>query len=289
MKTTLPGNGPATIDMKTGAETSGYSPFRRLIPLILCLPLLLGACALPPVAEAPLPTFTEAVTPTEPAGTPTPTIVWFPPTATFTPFPSQLPMSGASPTPESLPDYGELIFSDSFDDEVAWTTGRTTTGSASITNGELTLAISQPGGYLFSLRGQPSLRSFYAEITASPSLCKGADAYGLLLRVTESLEFYRFSLSCDGQVRLDKYYNGRASSPQPPTPSAAVPPGAPSSSRIGVWAAGREMRFYVNGEHQFTVNDPSIESGQIGVFARSEGTTPVTINFSDLVVYQPTN
>lgn len=274
------------IYMKTGAETSSHSPSRRLISLILCLPLLLSACVSPSVAGAPPPTLTQTVTPTEAAGTATPTIVWFPPTATFTPFPSQLPMSGAPPTPESGPEFGELIFSDSFDDDTVWTTGRSAAGSASITNGELTLAINQQGGYLFSLRGQPSLRSFYAEITASPSLCKGADAYGLLLRVTKSLEFYRFSLSCDGQVRLDKYVNGRASSPQPPTPSSAVPPGAPSSSRLGVWASGKEMRFYVNGEHQFTVNDPSIESGQIGVFARSEGTTPVTINFSDLVVYQ---
>jgi hypothetical protein len=44
------------------------------------------------------------------------------------------------------------------------------------------------------------------------------------------------------------------------------------------------MRFFINGQYQFTVRDPSFPSGALGVFARSQGETAVTVNFSDLVV-----
>jgi len=128
------------------------------------------------------------------------------------------------------------------------------------------------------------LRDFYLEITASPSLCRDADEYGLLLRASSLRDFYRFSLSCDGQVRLDRLVNGTASSPQPWTLSGAFPPGAPSISRLAIWAKEKEMRFFVNEEYQFTVSDPMLPSGSIGVFARSAGDNAVTINFSELII-----
>jgi hypothetical protein len=46
------------------------------------------------------------------------------------------------------------------------------------------------------------------------------------------------------------------------------------------------MRFFINDQYQFTVNDPLLPSGNIGVFARSIGETAVTVNFSDLIVRQ---
>ncbi|RME06038.1 MAG: hypothetical protein D6803_07580, partial [Anaerolineae bacterium] len=55
--------------------------------------------------------------------------------------------------------------------------------------------------------------------------------------------------------------------------------------RLGVWALGREMRFFVDGQYQFTVRDPSIPSGAIGVFVRAAGETAVTARFYDLKVY----
>jgi hypothetical protein len=67
--------------------------------------------------------------------------------------------------------------------------------------------------------------------------------------------------------------------------SYAVPPGAPSSSRLGVWAVGNEMRFFVNNHYQFTISDPLLLSGSVGVFARSTIDWPLTVNFSDLVIY----
>lgn len=182
---------------------------------------------------------------------------------------------------------GEIILTDDFTNPDVWTLARSPQASAALGVSELTLALHQPRGYLFSLRSEPLLSDFYLEITASPNLCQDADEYGLLLRTSPSLDFYRFSLSCDGQARLDKYYQSNASSPQPWMMSGAIPPGAPSISRLGVWVKGREMRFYANGEYLFTVSDPSLTSGNLGVFIRSAGEDDMTVSFSDLVIRHP--
>jgi hypothetical protein len=191
-----------------------------------------------------------------------------------------------TPTPDYRPDLGDMILTDDFASGEAWTLGRTSAGGAAIGKNELTIALSEPGAYVASLRETPVLGDFYLEITASPSLCRGLDEYGLLLRASSLRDFYRFSLSCDGQVRLDRLVGGAASSPQPWAISGAVPPGAPSISRLAVWAKGREMRFFVNEEYQFTVSDPMLPEGTIGVFARSDGENAVTINYSELVILE---
>jgi hypothetical protein len=232
--------------------------------------------------ETTLPLPTNPPTQQIQTSTPTPTIEWFPPTPTYTPFPTPI----ITPTMVASPLAGELIFQDNFTEPTQWILGQTASTSVALGVDELTLALDHPGAYLYSLRQKTDMTDFYLEITASPSLCRGPDEYGLLLRVSPALDFYRFSLTCDGQLRLDKYFQGKASSPRPLMYSGAVPPGAPSSSRLGVWASGKEMRFYVNGEYQFTINDPSLNGGGFGAFIRSNGENAVTISFSDMQVYE---
>jgi hypothetical protein len=183
-----------------------------------------------------------------------------------------------------------VIFQDDFSDPQAWLLSTTQKGSVALGVSELTIAIAEKNekAYLVSTRQEPAFSDFYMEITASPSLCRGKDEYGVLLRVASLADYYRFSLSCDGSVRMDRIYHGQASSPQTWLLSGAVPPGAPSSSRLGVWAVGPEMRFFVNDEYQFTVKDPLLSSGLLGVFARSASDMAVTVNFSELVVYMVT-
>jgi hypothetical protein len=214
--------------------------------------------------------------------TPTPTIVWFPATATYTPY----PMATVQPTLDQRPGIGPVIFTDDFSDPTAWTQSLSSEGSVAVTNHELTIAIAENNerAYLSSIRSQPVFSNFYLELNANPTLCRDKDEYGLLLRVSPALDYYRYSLSCDGYLRLDRVVNGQASSPQPWLLSWAVPPGAPSQVRLGVWAYGSEMRFFINDQYQFTVIDPLLTSGSLGVFARAAGETAVTVNFSNLEV-----
>jgi len=240
--------------------------------------ILLTACLPIPASPTASP---SAIIPASPTATPTLTVVWFPSTPTHTPFPASTPLP---PTPELRPGLGEIIFQDDFSSAEAWALSETANGSVALSKNKLTIAIAAPKTYLSSTRSQPVFGDFYAEITASPNLCRGSDEYGLLIRVGSAQDYYRFSVSCNGQTRLDRVYHGQASSPQPWLLGVRVPIGSPSTSRLAVWAVANEMRFFINDEYQFTVRDPLLISGTLGVFARSTGDTAVTVNFSNLVV-----
>jgi len=243
-----------------------------ILPLLL---ILLTACLPAPAVTLP-PTETTAA----PTRTHTPTVIWFPTTDTPNPPPTVIP----SLTPEIRPGVGEILLADDFSTAESWLVGEMPKGSVALGVDELTLALVQPKGYIFSFRNQPTFDDFYLEITASPSLCTGLDEYGLLLKYNSPSDFYRFSLSCNGQTRLDRIVGGSALSTQPWMPSTSVPSAAPSISRLGVWVVGQEMRFFINNEFQFAISDRMLARGMIGVFARSAGETAVTVSFSDLVV-----
>jgi len=181
-----------------------------------------------------------------------------------------------------------LIFQDDFSQAENWSLGKMTAGSIAAGNHELSLGVSLPPGYLYSMQRGAVLEDFYLEITASPSICRGKDEYGLLLRVSPAGDFFRFGLNCAGEARLDRVLAGQAAALRPPQPNGVVPPGAPSLSRLAVWAVQRDIWFYANGVFLFSIRDASLPSGGLGVYARAVGNEAVTVNFSDLVVYQTT-
>jgi hypothetical protein len=184
------------------------------------------------------------------------------------------------------PKIGKILFEDDFSSQTGWTLTQSQAGSVAYGNNELTIAIAETNAYLFSILEAPTFTDFYLEITAAPSLCKEVDEYGVLFRVSPAIDYYRLSLSCNGQIRVDRIIGGQASSPQPWVLSGAVPPGAPSSSVLGISAVGDDMQFFVDGKYQFSIQDPLLTSGGVGVFARSTNNQAVTVNFSDLVVYE---
>ena len=240
--------------------------------LLLATTWLLVACM--PVAS-PLPTATP---PPSETPAPTETIVWFPATAT----PTLLSVPTYTGTPEMSPGIGKVTLRDGFSDASVWDTATSDQGSASITGNHLTLAV-QPGYYLSSMRHKTTVTDFYAEITARPSLCRGEDNYGLIIRGVGS-SFYRFVLACNGQIRMERISGGTKLLIQEPVPSGDAP-GAPGEVRIGVWAVGRDLRLFLNGRYQFGVMEPTFNTGGIGVYVRAAGDTPVTITFSDLRIY----
>ena len=239
---------------------------------LLAMTLSLAAClplnSLPPT-ETPIPTITPI---------PSPTIVWFPPSTT----PTTLVFPTLTATPEMSPGIGRQTLSDDFSDDSLWDTATSDNGSASLNHNRLTLVV-QPGYYLASMRHELIVTDFYAEVTARPSLCRGEDNYGLVVRGVGS-SFYRFVLACNGLIRAERISGGRRLAIQEPVPSGDAP-AAPGEVRIGVWAVGGDMRLFLNGRFQFSVMEQTFPSGGLGVFVRSAGDTLTTVIFSDLKVY----
>ncbi len=252
---------------------------KRAIFLFVLLLLMLGASACVPADESLL---TPALTATSaPSSTPTATIDWFPATATPTPRPTEVILP--TPTPDLMLG-GELLHDD-FSETGLWGTFRTTTGNATYGKERFTLAVSAPKGYLVSLRSTPELSDYYLEITASTSLCREADSYGLFLRAGGEGYGYRWVITCDGRTRLERVQDFYATLVVDWVNSPFITPGSPADLRLGVWMAGPEMRFFVDGVEVFEAREPFYTSGLVGVFARASGDTPVTVSFSDMTVY----
>jgi hypothetical protein len=250
-------------------------PHWRTVPVSLfglAMTLLLVACL--PLNSTP-PTETPVATDTR---IPTSTIVWFPPSET----PTLLAFPTYTATPEMSPGIGAETLSDDFSDDSVWDTATSNQGSAAISHNRLTLVV-QPKYYLASMRHELIVSDFYAEITARPSLCRGEDNYGLVVRGIGS-SFYRFVIACNGQVRAERISGGTKLAIHEPVASGDAP-AAPGEVRIGVWAVGGDMRLFLNGRYQFSVTEGTFPSGGLGVFVRSAGDTPATITFSDLKVY----
>ncbi len=241
--------------------------------------LLITACA-PGATEPPLSLPTVELT----ESTPTPTIDWFPATSTPTLLPSPLP----SATPEILLGLGPQTFSDNFSDLKPWSNARAESDGGNrvlVTQNRLTLAVNIPPAALSSIRTDLNLTDFYVEVTASINRCQGDDAYGLLYRAAGQYDAYRFVLNCKGEIRVEQMRSGNVFPLQDWVPSGDAPPGAPGEVKLGVWVAGVEMRFFLNGHYQFTVFDPVLHTGSVGFFAESASPAGLNIGFSGLTVY----
>ncbi len=187
---------------------------------------------------------------------------------------------------------GDLVLTDDFSSAAAWNTAASSQASVTVDANRLTIA-AQPGiAPVVSFRLGKLFGDMYAEVTAEPSLCREADDYGIAFRAPNNVAYYRFALACNGTVGADRVSLSASRVLQAPIASADAPTGAPGHVRIGVWAAGEEFHFFLNGRYQFSAQDKSYASGAIGLFAHAAGTSPVAVSFSDLAVYavnyQPT-
>jgi hypothetical protein len=248
----------------------------------MCLLFFLTACG----GLLPTPSPSQLDTQTSPGliaiGTPTPTIDWFPATDTPTFFPTQTPR----PTLDQSPGLGDLLFADSFDRPGLWSISESASASAILTRNKLLLSISGEGPLsITSMRSQPSLSDFYAEVKVQLGLCESTDQFGMIFRAAPGNNDYRIVVGCDGQVRLEHNLSGSHLPLNKWLSSGDAPIAAPAEVKLGVWAAGSEMRLFLNDHYQFSVVDRSLQAGTIGFFAFAGGAAPITASFSDLVVY----
>ena len=249
--------------------------FIRFILLILVASMISSCAVLDALNATPTP-----VIPTE-TPLPTPTIDWFPASATPTPGAFATKQEA---TPEMRPGLGVTTLTDEFSDPSLWDTATSGQASAEINENRLNLS-AESKIYMISLRHDLTVSDYYAEITARPGLCRGNDSYGLLVRANAT-SYFRFSLTCNGTTYAERIGSNLKELLQKPIQSSDVPSGAPGQVRIGVWIVGTEMRLFLNGRYQFSANSPNYPRGTIGVFVNSAGETPVIVSFSRLTLQQ---
>jgi hypothetical protein len=245
---------------------------------IFLLVVILAACLKldgSPIESTP--TSTASITPAPSA---TPTVVWFPPTDT----PAITPTREITPTPGVMAELGDIIYQDDFISPEGWILPESNRGSISVGNGELNIIINETDSYLSTTREKPDVGNFYAEITTHPVLCSSRDEYGLLFGVYGGIQFYRFGLSCSGEVRLERFDADKIITLLPWTQNASIPAGAPSMTKIAVLAVDDEIHIYINGESLFSVEGQQRRFGSFGLYSRAVSGTAVTVSFTDFII-----
>lgn len=245
--------------------------------LAVCTLASSGCSSVPTIAAPPvaIPEFTTtAAASTE--------IVWFPATET----PALASRVTREPTPEQKPGVGELVIQDDMSSSTHWNAAGSGNAAATVSERGLTIS-AQPGGPgVVSLHRSAVFGDMYMEVTARTNLCRDRDAYGIVFRAPNEVAHYRFVSVCDGTAAAERVSLGGPRVLQPPTASADVPLGAPGEVRLGVWALGSELRFFLNDRYQFTVSDGNYPAGGVGVFVQARGQTPAVVTFSDLAIFR---
>ncbi len=236
----------------------------------------LAGCSLPrEVAPEMTPTVLQVTQ------TPSATIVWFPATSTPT---RQITIKPSS-TPDASIQYGNLVIDDQFEIQSDWIHGAFPAGNIDFGDGSINLAVASPGGTLTSLRTDTFTDDFYLEVSITASLCKREDTFGVVFWATNDRTYHRVVFNCGGLFRIEKVSNGKVSAltDWAASAQAARTPGVPF--RVGLWVGGGLVRIYLNNAFQAS-QKLAPTAGGIGFFTSSNATSAVTIQFSDLQLYE---
>ncbi len=238
---------------------------------------LLAGCASLPATARP-------ATPPAPAASPTPTAtpVWFPPTATPTPLP---PTPIPTPTPALAAGAGAPLLAAPFGGEAGWFSPTAYAGRFGVAEGVLSLSALRPRATMLVLARDVQAFNVYLSVIAEPQVCRGGDAYGLVVRATgNGGRYYRLGLTCRGKAFIEAVEGGLPVPQVTPEPGGVA--GAPVQATLSVRAAGKTLNFAVNGQVLFTVRDdlPPYGRGAIGFFARPAGAEGMIVAFHDLTV-----
>lgn len=222
------------------------------------------------------------VTPT-PRPTETEVIEWFP--ATNTPRPLSTP--SPFPTVRQIPDTGDILVQEDFDNDDNWMTFRSAAGNAVISNHELTLGLQESANEIVSFSSLPQYGDYYLSLDVDLSLCSYyRDIYGISFRVKDSDNLYRWLFNCRGETRVERFYKGKLLVLSNWAENGGIRPGAPQRFSLGIAADGSDLKFFINEALIASAEDTVLTTGGYGLLASSDGYAPLTVSFSNFRLYQ---
>jgi hypothetical protein len=261
------------------------------VVLCLCLVIVVGVPTIPalmiakatPTAVVMPPTRTLA--PTKVVITATPmTIETKTPTPTPTPSPTR-PLPPTSP-PTPMPTAGPLLYEEDYGDPSSgWWTSSDADYEVAYQDGEYVFTIFTDDYGVWAWAGK-YFEDFILNAEAGQVSGPDQNNYGVIFRFQDSSNFYRFSISGEGQYAVHRKLNDDWEDLVPWTDSPAINDGVGWNS-LRVACQGPYMNFYINDIYVADVTDDAFLGGDIGFYAgTSEGATDLEIAFDNLQVWR---
>jgi len=258
--------------------------------LLLCVGLAcsLGRNAAPTATEAVPPTLAEA--PTLAAVIPTPTEPSAPqapaqPTLVPSPTSASAPTAKPQSIQNALPERGEILLEDDFSTKgKAWYTGEEDGNSITNLNGIMEFSVIKASWLLWTESTLLNESDVVMEVDALLWDGDLTNSYGLMCRYTDADNFYSLSIANDGYVEILKYVGGEAELLYGEMQLAAFDA---NLNHIAASCIGETLSLYVNGDFIASVEDSSLESGDVGLVVGTYDLPPVTVRFDNFIAYTP--
>ncbi len=130
------------------------------------------------------------------------------------------------------------------------------------------------------------LSDFILEVEATHEKGSFNSSYGIIFRLQDAQNFYRFDVSGDGFYLLSKFVDGQWETLVDWTESPSINQGQ-TTNVLKVACQASRIGIYSNGQLLAEVEDRSFSHGDIGLFAGTFSDPEVHISFDNLKVWAP--
>jgi hypothetical protein len=191
----------------------------------------------------------------------------------------------------SLPGAKKPIFRDEFilGETGSWLLESDEAGSTIIIPEQLLVEVNNPQLVQYATLTDPALADFYLEVDGRILSGPAQSSYGVLFRMQNPQQFYRFEITGDGTYILERHESdgSRTLFMGDWLDADAINQGINVVNRLGVEAQGSEISLLVNDVLLFQVTDDAYSSGYIGLDAGTFDVAPVQVAFDNLVIHPP--
>lgn len=180
----------------------------------------------------------------------------------------------------------ELPWADDFSSAQSWQTESDAAAEVAVEGGVLRIYVAVPNQLAWA-SARKDLSDFHLTVEATQVAGPDDNEYGVLARIQDAGNFYRFSISGDGYFLVSKFVNGRQELIGGNwTPSEAIRRGR-ATNVLEVTCRGESLRFSVNGHSLVELTDGQFSHGDIGFYAGTFYEGGVEIHFDNLWIGPP--
>ena len=159
-------------------------------------------------------------------------------------------------------------------------------GQTSIVDESLLIEINEPGTMQFATLEDPLFTDFDLSVDARVLEGDPQGSFGVLFRVQDPTQFYRFEITGDGLSMVERR-NADGSWTrliEDWTATPAINQGVGASNQLRVIAVGPTLSFYVNGVLLHRIQDGQYKAGAIALDAGTFGQGGLRVVFDNIIV-----
>jgi hypothetical protein len=194
--------------------------------------------------------------------------------------------SGGTANGEHNP--ADILFHDDFGPATSarWRTEADASGSAGVVNEQMVIELNTPNVMQYVSLAEGLFADFAVEVDATLLAGSADSSYGVLLRLNDVGQFYRFEITGSGLYVVERRNADGTWARLVPewTPSPFINKGVNAANQLRVVAEGSNFAFYVNDQLLHQVTDATLPSGTIALDAGTFGQIGLQVGFDNLYV-----